>query len=101
MVKCTDFYIVEQSDIAVVVSDGSIYFNSFWLNGRAIVKVVDWPDGSMSKDVPDNLLAPGAPAPNAFPEVAPGCLTEGTKSWEQWKKDKALWESSKIDSQRD
>jgi hypothetical protein len=101
MVKCTDFYIVEQSDIAVVVSDGSIYFNSFWLNGRAIVKVVDWPGGSMSKKVPDNILAPGAPAPNAFPEVTPGCLTEGTKSWQQWKKDKALWESSKIDSQRD
>lgn len=101
MVKCTDFYIVEQSDIAVVVSDGSIYFNSFWLNGRAIVKVVDWPGGSMSKSVPDNILAPGAPAPNAFPEVTRGCLTEGTKSWEQWKKDKDLWESSKIDSQRD
>lgn len=99
IVKCTDFYSVEQSDIAVVVSDGSIYFNSFWLNGRDIVKVVDWPGGSMSEHVPDNILAPGAPSPNAFPEVAPGCLTEGTKGWEQWKKDKALWESSKIDSQ--
>lgn len=93
IVKCTDFYSVEQSEIAVVVSDGSIYFNSFWLNGRNIVKVVDWPGGSMSEHVPDNILAPGAPSPNAFPEVTPGCLREGTKSWEQWKADKAAYDS--------
>jgi len=93
LVKCTDFHNVEQSDMAVVVSDGSIYFNSFWLNGRTIVKVVDWPGGSMSENTPHNILAPGAPAPNAFPTVTPGCLTEGSKSWEQWKKDKAEWDS--------
>jgi hypothetical protein len=99
MVKCTDFYIVEHSDSAVVVSDGSIYFNSFWLNGRTIVKVVDWPGGSMRENAPDNILAPGAPATNAFPEVTPGCLTEGSKSWEQWKTDKAAYDSW-INSQK-
>jgi len=93
MVKCTDFYIVKHSDSAVVVSDGSIYFHSFWLNGRSVVKEVDWPGGSMRENTPDDILATGAPATNAFPEVAPGCLTEGSESWEQWKSDKAAYDN--------